>query len=318
MLGLSKEDLQKALQQVDNAIYGHGKWLDDLTRTIICRLPYDHRDVAEDAHRQCLFGQWYYGNAPQALRDHPSFVAIESVHCRMHQLGRRLLLASAREVSGAPMEYDSFRNAVDRLYLEIHTLKHEIEESLYNRDALTGAENRVSMLTKLRELHELVKRHVHECAVVIMDLDHFKAINDNFGHPVGDQVLAAVVQNVKLHLRPYDHIYRYGGEEFLISLPDTNLQTAQAVIERLRTGIAAFAPATAAPKAIFVTVSFGIAQLDSDVSVEESINRADAALFAAKRSGRNRACIWDPSLTPNQDGGLTPQNVITEDIEKKR
>ena len=303
MLGLSKEELQEVLKQLDNAIYGHGRWLADLTRTIICRLPHDHRDVAEDAHRQCLFGQWYYGNAPQALRDKPSFVAIESEHYHMHQLGRQLLLASTRQVSGASMEYDSFRNAVDRVSLEIHTLKHEIEESLYNRDALTGAENRIGMLTKLRELHELVKRSVHECVVVIMDLDHFKEINDNFGHPAGDQVLVALVQNIKLHLRPYDRVYRYGGEEFLISLPNTNLQTAQAVIERMRMGITARALATAALKEIFITVSFGIAQLDSVVSVEESINRADTALYAAKRSGRNSTCIWDPSMTPNQEGG---------------
>jgi diguanylate cyclase len=318
MLGLSKEELQEVLKQLDFAIYWHEKWLTDLSRTIICRLPYDRRDVAEDAHRQCRFGQWYYGNAPQALHDHPSFVAVESEHCRLHQLGGRLLVASTQEGSGSSMEYDSFRNVVDRLHLEIYTLKHEIEDSLNNLDALTGAENRIGMLTKLRELRELVIRRVHPCAVVIMDLDHFKAINDNYGHPVGDKVLAALVQNVKRHLRPYDRVYRYGGEEFLISLPNVNLQTAHAVIERMRAEIAALVLATAASKEISITVSLGITLLDSDVSVEESINRADMALYAAKRSGRNRACIWDPSMTPTQDGGNNLQNVITEEIEKEQ
>jgi diguanylate cyclase len=317
MLGLSKEEQQAVLKQLDFAIYWHEKWLTDLTRTVICRLPYDLRDVAEDAHRQCRFGQWYYGNAPQALHEHPSFVAIEREHSRMHQLGGRLLLASAQEGSGSSMEYDNFRNVVDRLHLEIYSLKHEIEEALYNLDALTGAENRIGMLTKLRESRELVIRRVHQCALVMMDLDHFKAINDNYGHPIGDQVLAALVQNVKRHLRPYDRVYRYGGEEFLISLPNTDLQTARGVIERMREEIAALALVTAAPKEIFVTVSFGITLIDPDLSVEESINRADMALYAAKRSGRNRACIWDPSMTSNQDGDNNPQNVITEGTENR-
>lgn len=300
-MNLSKEELQETLQHVDNAIYNHDKWLDEVTRTVVCRITPDHRDLAEDAHRQCLFGQWYYGNAPQGLRDHPSYVAIEGEHRRMHQLGRQLLLASTQAASGSPMEYDGFRNAVERLRLEIHTLKHEIEQALYNRDALTGAENRLSMLTTLREQRELVKRHVYECALAMMDLDHFKAINDNFGHSVGDQVLVALVQKVKLHLRTYDRVYRYGGEEFLISLPNTDLQTAQEVIERMRTEIAALAFDAAAPKPISVTVSFGISQLDPDVSVEESINRADTAMYAAKRSGRNRSCTWDPSMAHNEE-----------------
>jgi diguanylate cyclase (GGDEF)-like protein len=302
VLGISKDELQDLLKQLDFANYWHEKWFADLTRTIICRLPHDHRDVAEDAHRQCRFGQWYYGNVNPRLFELPSFVAIESEHCLMHQLGRRLLLASGEDAGS--MQYDSFRNCLDRLHLEINTLKHEIEQTLYNRDPLTGAENRIGMLTTLRELRELVKRRVHECAIVIMDLDHFKLINDNFGHLVGDQVLVSVVLNVKLRLRPYDRMYRYGGDEFLISLPNTNLETAQAVIERMRTEIAALAPATAAPEEFLVTASFGIAQLDADVSVEESINRADAALYTAKRSLRNCACVWEPSMTFNRDIGL--------------
>lgn len=317
MLGLSRDELQETLKQLSYAIDWHEKWLAEIIRAMICRLPYDQRDVVDDAYRHCRFAQWYYGNAPQGLRDHPSFVGIEIEHRKMHQLAGRLLLASTQEMSGSPREYDNFKNSVERLHLEIDTLKHEIEELLYNRDALTGADNRIGMLIKLRELREMVKRHVHQCAVVIMDLDYFKAINDNYGHSVGDQVLVALVQSVKQHLRPYDKVFRYGGEEFLISLPNTNLETAYAVIERMRVEIASLALATVAPKAIFITVSFGITLLDSDVSVEESINRADMALYVAKRSGRNRACIWDPSMTANQEEGDKPQNVIAGEIEKK-
>ena len=197
-------------------------------------------------------------------------------------LGHDCFLRRHHDSSGLPKDYDSFKNSLDRLRLEIDTLKREIEDSLYNRDTLTGAENRVRMLTKLRELHELVKRRVHPCGIAIMDLDHFKTINDTYGHPMGDQVLATAVRHVMTQLTPYDSVFRYGGDEFLISLPDADLQTTQAVIDRIRDGFAALAFATDRPKVIFTTASFGITQLDPEVSVEESINRADMALFAAK------------------------------------
>jgi diguanylate cyclase len=302
VITIGKEVLQATLQQLDHALHNHQKWLGEITRTIICRLPHDKRDLAEDAHRQCRFGQWCYDNPPEALREHPAFVAMAIEHHRMHQFARLLLLETAHDASGSPKSYDSFTNAVDRLRLEIDTLKRAIEETLYNRDTLTGAENRVRMLTKLREWHELVKRRAEQCGIAIMDLDHFKRINDTYGHPIGDQVLVDTVRYVTRHLRPYDGVFRYGGEEFLISLPNTDPKTARAVIERLRAGLAEVAGGLEG-KTIGTTASFGIAELSPDVSVEESIGRADAALYAAKRSGRNCSCVWDPTMTT---GGNDP------------
>jgi len=313
MLNIDRHELQVTLQQLDQAIYNHEQWAKDLARSIICGLPYDNRDVAEDAHRQCRFGQWYYGNPPEVLRDHPAFVAIGTEHCHMHQLGAQLLLATAHEASGSPRDYDGFTNAVDRMRLEVYSLKHELEESLNNRDPLTGAENRMGMLTRLRELHELVKRAVQKCSIVIMDLDHFKTINDTYGHPAGDQVLVAWVSYIKQHLRPYDRVYRYGGEEFLLSFPSTDLQTVQDIVERMRTGLAAVAIGVDETKTVAVTASFGITTLDPSVSVEESIGRADTALYAAKKAGRNRTCVWVPSMTPVQDGGGAAEDAVAGD-----
>lgn len=315
MLNISKEELQETLQQLDQALYNHEQWHRELTRTIICQLPYDPDDVKDDAHRRCRFGKWCYDNPPQALRDHPAFVAMSIEHHRMHQVGAQLLLASIHDPSCIPKNYDSFRNALDLLSLEIDTLKREIEDSLYNRDALTGAENRVRMLTKLRELHELVKRRIHPCGIAIMDMDNFKTINSNYGHPMGDQVLAASIRHVMSHLRPYDSVFRYGGDEFLISLPDADLQATQTVIDRIIEGLATLAFATDRPKAITTTASFGITQLDPEVSVEESINRADMALYAAKTSGRKSSCVWNPSMTHKLDEVHGAQNAIPEESE---
>ncbi len=305
MLNIDRQELQEALQQLDQAIYNHNQWSKNLTRSIICKLPYDNRDIKEDAHRQCRFGQWFYGNPPQALREHPAFVAIGAEHCRMHQLAAKLLLAAAQEKASLSLqEYDDFSNAVDNLRLEINSLKQELVDSLNNRDPLTGAENRTGMLTRLRELHELVKRGVQTCTIVLMDLDHFKAVNDTYGHPAGDQVLVAWVSYIKQNLRSYDRVYRYGGEEFLLSFPGTDLQIVQDIIERIRKGLSAVAIGVDETKTIMVTASFGMTMLDPNVSVEESIIRADTALYAAKKTGRNRSCTWVLSMSPNQNGGI--------------
>ena len=131
-----------------------------------------------------------------------------------------------------------------------------------------------------------------------MDLDHLKEINDRHGHGVGDQVLAAVVRHVTEHLRPYDKVFRYGGDEFLISLPGADLEIGKKVIGHIREQIAA-APHIASPAGypIATTASFGLALLEPDISVEDSIDRADKALLVAKAAGRNRVCSWDPAVT---------------------
>ena len=310
-------ELHSTLQQLDQAIYNHEQWSKDLTRTIICRLPYDNRDVADDAYRHCRFGQWYYLSPPQVLRDHPAFLAIETEHRRLHQLAVRLLLASTNEAVDSQKDYDSFINTFDRLHLEIYSLKQELEELLHNRDPLTGAENRTGMLIRLREQRELVKRNVHECGIVMMDLDHFKAINDTYGHSVGDKMLVVWVSYIKKHLRRYDRVYRYGGEEFLLFFPGTNLQTLKNLIERLRNGSTTLDIGGDEPKPIMVTASFGITMIDPVVSVEESINRADLALYEAKNAGRNCSCIWDSTMEPIWNSGNVLKDANSERIAEK-
>ena len=168
--------------------------------------------------------------------------------------------------------------------LEIWAARHEFAETLKNRDSLTEAQTRTGLLTDLRKQHSLVLRGKQTYALAMLDFDHFKRINDSYGHAAGDTVLASTVQCVKSHLRPYDRIYRYGGEEFLICMPSTTLEQAGEMMERLRLAISEqhfeFGD-------IQVTASFGVTVLRESQTVEESINGADKAMYKAKNTGRN-------------------------------
>lgn len=294
MFALNQEELQNILGQLDHAMHNHQNWFEGITRTLVCRLPHDRRDVREDAHRECQFGQWYYQDASEALRQHPAFVAIEQEHALMHRLAGQLLVVAANDQPITPVAYDSYANSVQRLRLQIMTMQRELQDSMFNLDPLTGANSRVGMLTRLRELHELVKRNAQLCSLAMMDLDLFKLINDTHGHRAGDMVLKNIVRYLLENIRPYDTLFRYGGEEFLLCMQQTDPRAALALVERLREGIEALDITVEDEQVVRLTVSFGVAPLDADVFVEESVHRADQALYRAKKEGRNRSVLWQP------------------------
>jgi diguanylate cyclase (GGDEF)-like protein len=149
-------------------------------------------------------------------------------------------------------------------------------------DALTGAANRRGLLRSLEAMHLRAQRGDHGYAVLMVDVDHFKAVNDRHGHASGDRVLQRVAQGLRDSLRVGDVIARWGGEEFCVLLPRIGLSDAQALAERVAQQIAAGGE----PR---VTVSIGVAEVQvARESAEQVIRRADAALYQAKAGGRNR------------------------------
>jgi diguanylate cyclase (GGDEF)-like protein len=298
MLDMDPAMLRKALEQLDQAAHDHAHWHENLIRAIVCRLPCDPNDLEHDAYRQCRFGRWYYEKAPAQIWGEPAFAAIEAEHKRLHRIAARLLREAAGAVPIVREDYDDLVTGGERLHLQLESLMHEVARALRNRDALTGAYGRGEILPALSEWRELARRDVQHCCIAFMDLDRLKQINDRYGHAAGDQVLAGVVRCAMQHLRPYDKVFRYGGDEFLISLPGADLAAGQRVIEHIRDALAS-TPIVVGPadNSIRATASFGLALLEPDVSVEESIDRADKALLVAKAAGRNRACSWDPAVT---------------------
>ncbi len=291
---LSSQQLQASVALLDQAIYNHEQWYKNVVRVLIARLPPDGPDLLPDAHDRCRFGQWYRSDGAAALRDHPAFDAIGQAHKQMHASATHLLQRSADELPISVGDLDHFSNLLDRMRLEIQTLRRELAEMEQNRDSLTGARNRTNLLPDLREQQALVRRGLQECALMMIDLDHFKEINDRHGHAAGDAVLMSTSQCAQAHVRPYDRLYRYGGEEFLLLMPQTSIDAALSMAERLRAAVEAqeiHDPGAGPP--LSVTASFGVAPLVAERPVEDSIDGADKAMYQAKTGGRNRVEAQD-------------------------
>jgi two-component system cell cycle response regulator len=162
-------------------------------------------------------------------------------------------------------------------------------ETMVFEDTLTRLANRRYILTQLGALVSGARRHGRPLSAAIIDIDHFKAVNDRHGHATGDRVLVAVATALGSHLREEDHLGRLGGEEFLAVLPDTGADAAARVIEKLRCEVAdAVVEVDGAP--LRITVSIGAATWE-DETPEELLQRADDALYAAKAGGRDRTLI---------------------------
>jgi diguanylate cyclase (GGDEF)-like protein len=163
-------------------------------------------------------------------------------------------------------------------------------EGMAATDKLTGLLNRQAFSILIDKAFSEYRRDPHPISLLLADVDHFKSINDQYGHGVGDHILSQVAARLQKGLRASDIAVRWGGEEFLIVLKGCDLDHAQQVAEQLRQDMKQ-TPFDAGPQTLPVTISIGVSQYDGSESYEDSINRADTGLYAAKNSGRNRVCV---------------------------
>jgi len=160
------------------------------------------------------------------------------------------------------------------------------------KDPLTGAGNRISLNESLAREMELAKRHDYDLSLLMLDLDHFKSINDRFGHLVGDEVLKAAVNKIKECIRQTDICFRYGGEEFVVLLNNANIANARLIAERIRMGVNELV-IECEQGTIRPSLSAGLTILHDNDSGNDLIERADKALYLAKNSGRNKVCLLE-------------------------
>lgn len=189
-----------------------------------------------------------------------------------------------------------------------HSLDALLHDHIYRMatvDAVTGIYTRRYVLDALAREIRHARRSGRPLAVLSLDLDHFKQVNDQHGHEVGDRMLKAFGDAAEDSVRPTDQLFRMGGEEFCFVLPATTLDEAIAVAERIRRAFEAVEIETAGGRAA-TTVSIGIAATNFAVDVETLLAAADAAVYEAKARGRNRVVVAEPSALLRGEGQVTP------------
>ncbi|GGP26233.1 GGDEF domain-containing protein [Silvimonas amylolytica] len=186
----------------------------------------------------------------------------------------------------------SLRDLADTLHLE----KIQISEQA-QRDPLTGIRNRAGVLEELLRASEQARHTGKPLAMVFVDIDHFKAVNDTHGHEVGDMVLKQFAQLLGTQIRAGDYLVRWGGEELVLFFPNATLETATSRAERMRQSLTE----VIWPAGMRITASFGVTVMGMDEQIAQFIRRADDALYEAKRNGRNRVVNKAPGEASGPD-----------------
>lgn len=291
-LPFTLDEAEKVVRALAPALHEHGRWVQRIHAVLICRSLASAAELAAESHLATEMGRWFTEEGSNVLRRRPEYAAASRQHRQVHELARTLCEAVLSEAEITPDAYAAFTEAISRFDQSMQVLVRELWDLLRHTDPLTGIADRHAMLPRLDEARERLRRTGHTCCICMVDLDHFKEINDRYGHAAGDAVLEAISAFLAANLRRQDQVCRYGGEEFVIMLPDTDAAAALPIIDRLRRGLAELPIVLDDGSRLAMTASFGIAPLSASLPVETSIAQADEAMYAAKRAGRNQVCLW--------------------------
>jgi len=291
-LPLERDAIQNLTEDLEVVIAAHLSWFKQLNRTLFYGGAINKADLAADAYLRTPFGQWYYGSEPHPLAENEDYLGLGNIQQTMHEAARQILTVALEQQRPTPELYDLCMDLALRLNTSLRRLQLDIIGELLSTDSLTGCASRRGMMLKLREEQARAERIQRPCCLCVMDFDRFKRVNDEYGHPAGDAVLHQSMNFVATALRKYDTVFRYGGEEFLICLPGSPLRDANQVIERVRDGLERLPIRLPDGGTLYVTASFGLAEMPPRRDVEEAIANADMALLRAKEMGRNRVELW--------------------------
>jgi len=298
------------LAALDDALEEQERWMSRWRRALVCRIPPDPDLLQEDQHLATEFGRWYTAHVDDPLLQQPALGDLWRSYLEVHSLAR-VLAERATAARPVPVgEYDELVRREDEFRSRTRRLRDAFRKAVSELDPLTGLSTRAAMTAELEaEYARAVGAGAatgRGLAVALADIDRFKQVNDVHGHAVGDEVLRAVAGRFLSRLRPTDSIYRYGGEEFLVSLPNASPGVARSVLERLRESLEERPIGLENGEELPVTASFGVAAAKPGVDLKTLIERADEALYAAKRAGRNRVVGWRDEKSGREtfdDGG---------------
>lgn len=240
------------------------------------------------------FGLWFGHKGAQSFGDMPEAASVAKLIDQVDELLHKAV--HANDVGGVHAVLVTMRERISLINHLMSTLFERFSEVRSGADALTNLLNRRFLPTVLRREIELADAAKTAFAVMLLDLDHFKEVNDSHGHESGDIALQHVANILNQHTRASDYLFRLGGEEFIIVLVSVTLPQAENIAEDLRARIAASRVRLPNGISLNITVSIGVAMYDGHPDYERLLARADAAMYEAKKAGRDRIA-FSPSLS---------------------
>ena len=288
---VSVGEARDVLNHLDLLMLYHDDWVSNFMRAIICNENMGDEYVAEDSHETCRFGYWLAHDLGESLRNLPITNDIRLIHKNMHSTYREIFLRWEKQKKISVKDYDEAAIKKTAFKLSVSTMQFMIYDYLFQVDPLTKTLNRTKLLSTLERERNRISETKESCSIAMVDIDHFKVINDTYGHIAGDMALVQTSLFFSSSLRPMDIIFRYGGEEFLMYLPSVGKKEALSLLNRVRKNLSENNIMIETGENIQVTASFGVTALDPDAEIFKSVNKADEALFVAKSRGRNQV-VW--------------------------
>ncbi len=283
--------------ELDAAIQSHLEWSRRILRCAVLRTTPGPDVLKTDAHILCRFGVWFIKNRFIFDElDAEKARALDINHQSMHNAIRHICSDVLENQPGSAASLSTFETTQTLLieYLsQFKTLSTQLGSEI---DPLTKLPLRHRLEQNFSILSKRAKRHSEVIAILMIDIDHFKSINDQYGHAAGDAVLAELAACLKDVLRETDQAYRYGGEEFLVLLELPTADGAKIAAQRMLAAIRALSVALPDGVVVKLTVTIGVALAVDGVPMDTIIHNADQALYQGKEAGRDRFVIAPASL----------------------
>lgn len=283
------------IAELDAAVDAHMTWTRRIVRCAVLRSTPGEDVLSPLAHTLCNFGAWFMANRSHfESLDAPASRQVDAVHQRMHDAIRSICSDVLAGRPGQPADLDAFELSQSELIRLLARFKTLILSKAVRYDPLTELPLRYGIENDFSLYQKEARRNRSLLYVVIIDVDHFKPINDTYGHQVGDMVLRHLADTLKRTLRSDEPLYRYGGEEFLWLLKCKSVESAKQSARRVLTTVSTTPAPIPDGEALSLTVTLGLAQAGEMEDLSSAIGRADLALYEGKRNGRNRYVIAQP------------------------
>lgn len=283
------------IAELDAAVEAHMDWTRRILRCSVLRTSPGEDVLAPVAHTLCRFGCWFISNRSHFdAIDAQAAQRVEAVHQAMHDAIRSICTDVLAGKPGESTNLEAFEQSQSELLVLLAQFKTLFLSNAVRHDPLTGLALRYGIEHDFILCQKDARRNRSLLYVVMIDVDHFKRINDSYGHPVGDLVLRHLANTMKRTLRSNEPLYRFGGEEFLWLMQCNSVDEAELSANRLLTTLRATPIPIADGQSVTLTVTLGLAQVGEQEELSSAVKRADVALYEGKNAGRDRYVIAKP------------------------